>query len=79
MSNIGKDFNGVSHESVRAIIRDSYNLHHSWPVSVELMSVYPRNDGTSEYEFNAIFEYKNDWHDDGIVEKFITVSIRDNY
>lgn len=79
MSNIGKDFNGVSHESVRAIIRATYNLHHSWAVNVELMSIYPRPDGASEYEFKTTFIYKNDWVDESLVTKFVTVSIRDNY
>lgn len=79
MSNIRKDFNGVSNDSVRSLVKKTYMLHESAQVKIEFLYSYPRNDGAAEYEFKAIFECKDEWHDDGIVEKFITVSIRDNY
>lgn len=70
---------GVKNESVRKLVKDTFGLHDSEPVRIEFLSSYPRQNGVTEYEFNAIFEYKNDWCDNGIVEKFVTVSIRDDY
>lgn len=79
MSNFGKRYEGVSHDTVRAMVRSTYNLHHSWPIDVELLSIYPNGSGNTEYEFKATFILKNDWDDEGLVTKFITVSIRDEY
>ena len=66
-------------KSIIKLVKDTFNLNEHEPVRVDFMSSYPRQDGTTEYEFKALFKDKNEWHDNGVVERFITVSIRDNY